>query len=234
MPPAGHEAGSQSRAPVTLCVGGLSGPAQPLLLALLGAGVQAIPPACGAPSVPLVHIQALTQPGARCPAVCTPRPPRRATRRAWTVEPPVDGGCRGLCQDVPRALTSGWGSWGAHHPACPSQGPRVRWCWPHVPPGPAETAVSVGSQRTMRASPVPAPRAGRVSPGGGTKGGSARGQIPLPWLGSNGKQIWLLVGHPNGTLTCFITPKFSQKTQEEVGGVPPFIAGNLRLAECSA
>lgn len=49
-----------------------------------------------------------------------------------------------------------------------------------------------------------------------------------------GKQIWLLVGHPNGTLTCFITPKFSQKTQEEVGGVPPFIAGNLRLAECSA
>lgn len=188
LPPAGHEAGSQSRAPVTLCVGGLSGPAQPLLLALLGAGVQAIPPACGGPSVPLVHIQALTQPGARCPAVCTPRPPRRATRRAWTVEPPVDGGCRGLCQDVPRALTSGWGSWGAHHPACPSQGPRVRWCWPHVPPGPAETAVSVGSQRTMRASPVPAPRAGRVSPGGGTKGGSER-------LGGHG-----LAGGVQGTL----------------------------------
>ena len=166
--------------------GGLSGPAQPLLLALSGAGAQAVPPACGGPSVPLVHIQALTQPGARCPAVCTPRPPRRATRRAWTVEPPVDGGCCGLCQDVPRALTSGWGSWGAHHPACPSQGPRVRWCWPHVPPGPAETAVSVGIQRTTRASPGPAPRAGRVSPGvvGQREAGEAQG--PRAGRGSPG------------------------------------------------
>ena len=46
-----------------------------------------------------------------------------------------------------------------------------------------------------------------------------------------GKQIWLLVRHPDGTFVCFITPKFSQKTQEEVGGVLPFIAGNLRLTE---
>ena len=172
--------------------GGLSGPAQPLLLALSGAGAQAVPPACGGPSVPLVHIQALTQPGAWCPAVCTPRPPRRATRRAWTVEPPVDGGCCGLCQDVPRALTSGWGSWGAHHPACPSQGPRVRWCWPHVPPGPAETAVSVGSQRTTRASPVPAPRAGRVSPGVVGQREAWRGSGATGWQGeSRGRWYWV-------------------------------------------
>lgn len=51
LPLAGHEAGSRSRAPVT-CVGGLSGPAQPLLLALSGGGAQAIPPACGGPGCP--------------------------------------------------------------------------------------------------------------------------------------------------------------------------------------
>lgn len=159
--------------PLCRCVGGgVSGPAQPLLLALLGGETQAVPPACGGPRVPLVHVRMLTQPGvhkAKVSVPCSmypPPPPTQGNQCALTLDPPIDGGRRGLCQDVPGALTSGRGSRGVHRPASPSQGPRVRWCWPRVPPGPAETAASVGSQRITRASPVPAPQAGRVSPGG--------------------------------------------------------------------
>lgn len=44
------------------------------------------------------------------------------------------------------------------------QEPRVRWCWPRVPPAPAGTAASAGRPRTTRASPVCARPAGRVRP----------------------------------------------------------------------
>lgn len=50
------------------------------------------------------------------------------------------------------------------------QVPRARWCWPRVPPAPAETVGSAGNLRTMRASPASAPQAGKVRLAQGQRG----------------------------------------------------------------
>lgn len=101
----------------------------------------------------------------------SPMVPRAAPPSAPLPAPWGRGLCRlrghqGLCREMPWGIVLWARPPGSQRcPPCPQE-PRVRWCWPRVPPAPAGTVASARSPRTSRASRASVLQAGKVRPPG--------------------------------------------------------------------
>lgn len=121
-----------------------------------------------------------------------PSPHAGAARCALMVEPPVDGGCRGLCQDLPAGHWPLAGAPRASSLCLSLPGATCEVVLAPCAPGPCRNGGECRESEDYESFSCAAPRAGRVSPGVGGHREAWRGLGAMGWQGeSRGHWYWV-------------------------------------------